>query len=97
MVSGVETQIGRSWRSEPLSLVSSWKSWFFKYLLGSAAGSSVEASLSTAGADQMDLARFMNHANSLLQAVQGCDKSCMCPSCSMHASRSELACPHRRL
>ena len=53
---GVETQIGRSWRTEPLSRVSSWKSTAARYVAGSDA-SSVDATRSTAGADHT--LRFM--------------------------------------
>ena len=59
---GVETQIGRSWRTEPLSRVSSWKSTAARYVAGSDA-SSVDATRSTAGADHT--LRFMPQVASL--------------------------------
>ena len=57
MMFGVETQMGRSWRTEPLSRVRSWKSTVDRYVAGSDA-SSVVAARSTAGADHT--LRFMS-------------------------------------
>ena len=51
-MSGFDTQIGRSRRTEPLSRVSSWKLSPCWYVVGSAAASSVEAVRSMVGAVQ---------------------------------------------
>ena len=67
MMFGVETQMGRSWRTEPLSRVRSWKSTVDRYVAGSDA-SSVVAARSTAGADHT--LRFMRRARRAVLAIR---------------------------